>query len=404
MNDALNVRFAGPVTPYSGQLAAELARLGYPKSTARGHLQMWAHLSRWLANEQVPLSELTESEITRFLAVRRATRASLYSAAALAPGLEYLRRSDVVPHSAVAVAVTPVEVLLDQFRGYLQVERGLLEATAEMYAYRVRPFLQRQVHGGVLELRSLNAADVSMFCSAALPALQVESAKSTVTGLRALLRFLHVEGITAAPLSAAVPKVASWRLTGLPSGLTSGQTRSLCDACDRDTAVGRRDFAIVMLLVRLGLRCGEIAAMTLDDIDWHAGTLLVHGKGNRHDELPLPVDVGSALADYLRFGRPAAAPSRAVFLRVRAPLRALSGGSASNAVARAARRAGLGTVHAHRLRHTAACATLRAGASLDEVGQLLRHRSRASTTIYAKVDQHRLGELVRPWPGSGGER
>nr|WP_271209887.1 hypothetical protein [Rhodococcus wratislaviensis]GLK34675.1 hypothetical protein GCM10017611_15240 [Rhodococcus wratislaviensis] len=159
MNDALNVRFAGPVTPYSGQLAAELARLGYPKSTARGHLQMWAHLSRWLANEQVPLSELTESEITRFLAVRRATRASLYSAAALAPGLEYLRRSDVVPHSAVAVAVTPVEVLLDQFRGYLQVERGLLEATAEMYAYRVRPFLQRQVHGGVLELKDVSVIE-----------------------------------------------------------------------------------------------------------------------------------------------------------------------------------------------------------------------------------------------------
>ncbi|RYE39406.1 MAG: integrase [Hyphomicrobiales bacterium] len=404
MNDALNVRFAGPLTPYSGGLAAELARLGYPKSTARGHLEMWAHLSRWLANEQVPLSELTESEITRFLAVRRATRASLYSAAALAPGLEYLRRSDVVPRSAVAVAVTPVEVLLDQFRGYLQVERGLLEATAETYAYRVRPFLQRRVHGGVLELTSLNAADVSMFCSAALPALNVESAKSTITGLRALLRFLHVEGITAAPLSAAVPKVASWRLTGLPSGLPSGQVQRLCDACDRDTAVGRRDFAIVMLLVRLGLRCGEIAAMTLDDIDWHAGTLLVHGKGNRHDELPLPVDVGSALTDYLRFGRPAAAPSRSVFLRVRAPLRALSGASASTAVARAARRAGLGTVHAHRLRHTVACATLRAGASLDEVGQLLRHRSRASTTIYAKVDQHRLSELARPWPGSGGER
>jgi integrase/recombinase XerD len=221
MNDALNVRFAGPVTPYTGGLAAELARLGYPKSTARGHLEMWAHLSRWLANEQLPLSELTESEITRFLAVRRATRASLYSAAALAPGLEYLRRSDVVPRFAGAVAVTPVEVLLDQFRGYLQVERGLLEATAETYAYRVRPFLQRRVHGGVLELTSLNAADVSGFCSAALPALQVESVKSTITALRALLRFLHVEGITAAPLSAAVPKVASWRLTGLPSGLTS---------------------------------------------------------------------------------------------------------------------------------------------------------------------------------------
>jgi integrase/recombinase XerD len=155
---------------------------------------------------------------------------------------------------------------------------------------------------------------------------------------------------------------------------------------------------MLLLMGRLGLRCGEVARLTLEDIDWRAGELLVYGKARRDDRLPLPHDVGDAVARYVRHGRPASALDRAVFVRVRAPHRRLTSSAVSRAVHDAAVRAGLGPVCAHRLRHTAATELLRAGASLPEVGQLLRHRRVFSTAIYAKVDDHALRRLARPWP------
>ena len=172
-------------------------------------------------------------------------------------------------------------------------------------------------------------------------------------------------------------------------------------SCDRGTGIGRRDFAILGLLGRLGLRCGEVAGLTLDDIDWRAGVILIYGKGRRDDRLPLPVDVGNALTGYLRRGRPASAVGRAVFVRALAPHRAMSSGAVSRVVAAAAERAGLGSVRAHRLRHTAATELLRGGASLADVGQVLRHRRLLSTAIYAKVDERSLRKLARPWPREG---
>jgi site-specific recombinase XerD len=178
------------------------------------------------------------------------------------------------------------------------------------------------------------------------------------------------------------------------------QVDSLLNTCDRRTSVGRRDYAVIVCLHRLGLRCAETTALLLDDIDWETGTLSIHGKGGRSDRLPLPVDVGQALVDYLRHGRPDT-ESRAVFVRAYAPFTALARSSLSCIVARAARRAGLGTVHAHRLRHTAATRALNAGASLEEVAQLLRHAGTATTLIYAKTDQRRLAGLARRWPTGG---
>jgi site-specific recombinase XerD len=344
-------------------------------------------------------ARLTVAGIERFLVVRRRTHVSLSSVKALAPGLEWLRRIGVVPAPPEPVALTAIDNLERQFRAYLVVERGLLEATADSYVVRARPFLADRLRRGALELESLSAADVSRFVAAWLPGRCQARAKSTVTALRSLLRFLHATGVVERPLASAVPTVPSWRLVGLPTGLNPAQVRALLDACDRTTPVGRRDFAVVSLLTRLGLRAAEVGAMTLDDIDWRAGTITVHGKGNRHEQLPLPADVGTALAAYLEHGRPAGAADRAVFLRAKAPYRMLDHKSISTLVGRAARRAGLGTVHAHLLRHSAATTILGAGASLDEVGQLLRHRSSASTAIYAKVDLPRLSELTRPWPG-----
>lgn len=230
------------------------------------------------------------------------------------------------------------------------------------------------------------------------PCLNSGVAKLTVTGLRSFLGFVHLDGVTERSLVPAVPKVSRRRLAGLPKGLEPDQVRQLLAACDADTAVGCRDLAILTLLVRLGLRRGEVAGLGLDDIDWRAGTIRVRGKGDCHERLPLPADVGRRMAEYLRHARPADALGRTVFVRHFAPHHALGASRVSGIVADAARRAGLGRVHAHRLRHTAATELLRTGASLPEIGQLLCHRRVETTAIYAKVDRDTLRLIARPWP------
>jgi integrase/recombinase XerD len=226
----------------------------------------------------------------------------------------------------------------------------------------------------------------------------VGSAKLIVCALRSLLRWLHLTGQMPASLASAVPPVAGWRLSGMPKGLEAGELRRLLASCDRRTRAGRRDYAVMLLLSRLGLRAGEVAGLGLDDIDWRRGELTIRGKGNRAERLPLPADVGAAIAAYLRRGRPATAGGRSVFVRVHAPHRALTTGGVTMIVFDAAQRAGLGRLHAHRLRHTAATAMLHAGSPLPEVGQVLRHSSMLTTAIYAKVDRSALAVLARPWP------
>jgi integrase len=220
-----------------------------------------------------------------------------------------------------------------------------------------------------------------------------------VTRLRALLRFLHVEGEIDHALADGVPSVAGWRLAGLVRALDSRSVARLLASCDRRTRVGRRDFTIIILLSRLGLRAGEVAALELVDIDWRAGEIMIRGKGSRQERLPLPADVGEALASWLERGRPRRG-SVFVFTRLRAPYVALSSGAVSQLVRRASVRAGLPAVGAHRLRHTAATEMLRAGGSLTEVGQVLRHRGLDVTSIYAKVDRLALAQVVQPWPGA----
>ena len=220
----------------------------------------------------------------------------------------------------------------------------------------------------------------------------------TVTALRSLLGFLHLRGLIAGPLAGAVPSTASWRLSGLPRALEPEQVQGLLDSCDREAATGRRDYAVLVMLARLGLRAGEVAALGLEDVDWRAGELRITGKGRRAERLPLPADVGEAIVAYLKDGRPATALDRSLIVRVRAPHHGLTGGGITQIVFAAAGRAGLGPINSHRLRHTAATSMLRAGASLEEVGQVLRHRQLLTTAIYAKVDRDALRALARPWP------
>jgi len=236
------------------------------------------------------------------------------------------------------------------------------------------------------------------FVVARCPTQSRGAAKMTVTALRSLLEFLHLRGMVGESLVGAVPSTASWRLSGLPRALEPEQVDALLGSCDRESSSGQRDFAILTMLSRLGMRAGEVAALTLEDVDWHAGELVIVGKGRRSERLPLPVDVGEAIVAYLQAGRPVTAQDRCLFVRVRAPHHGLTTGGVTQVVVSAARRAGLGQIHAHRLRHSAATRMLRAGAGLEEIGQVLRHREVLTTAIYAKVDRDALRQLARPWP------
>lgn len=400
MIDPSRVRMTGPLTPFKAGFAAELARQGYTPNSARQLLRLVAHLSSWLAGEGLGPRDLSPAVVERFFAASPAAGHSNHrTSKALEPLLGYLRGLGAAPPEPTPAPEGPVEELLWRYRRYLTVERGLTPETARGYVDAVRPFLAGRLSAEGLDLKRLRPADVTAFVVARCPRQARGAAKLTVTALRSLLGFLHLEGMIRS-LAQAVPSVAGWRLAGLPRRLGSEEVASLLASCDRDTANGRRDFAILTALARLGLRRGEVAALALEDIDWRTGEIVVRGKGRRSERLPLPADVGEAIAAYLRRGRPASAEGRAVFVRVKAPHRALSAGGVTMVVAAAARRAGLGTLHAHSLRHTAASETLRAGASLAEVGQLLRHRRAATTAIYAKVDREALRAIARPWPGA----
>jgi site-specific recombinase XerD len=345
---------------------------------------MWllAHLSRWLGDEGLDVSELHASQVERFLRARHAAGYTYpRSIKAMQPILAFLRGLGVVPLPPLPTPSGPVEAALERYRRYLTVERGFLP------------------DGLALDLEHLTATDVISFVIKRCPQQGRSAAKLTVTALRSLLGFLHVDGVIVQSLAAAVPSVACRRLTGLPKGLDHDQVRRLLASCDSHTPNGRRDVAVLTMLVRLGLRAGEVAKLALDDIDWRAGEIVVHGKANCSERLPLPADVGEAVAAYLHHDRPANAHGRTVFVRIKAPSRSLSSVGVTQIVAAAARRAGLGRIHAHRLRHTAATQMLRAGASLPEIGQILRHRRALTTAIYAKVDRDRLRTIARPWPG-----
>jgi site-specific recombinase XerD len=292
----------------------------------------------------------------------------------------------------------PTEIL-QRYRAYLRSERGLVAPGVIRYEKAAGLFIDSVAGAdGEVDWAALSGREVSRFMLTECAGRGGSSARNLAAGLRSFLRFLHVEGSTPVGLAAAVPPVPGWRGRSLPTGLESGQVQRLLESCDRGRATGRRDFAILTVLIRLGLRAAEVAGMRLDDLDWRAGELIVHGKGQRDERLPLPGDVGAAVAEYLHRDRPATS-SRAVFLRMLAPRQQLTPTGVTMVVYAACDRAGLPRAGAHRLRHSAASQMLAAGASLSEVGQTLRQRTVRATAIYAKVDHGRLRVLARPWPG-----
>lgn len=399
MNDPSRVCVSGPLAAYRDGFAEELAGQGYTAGSAQRQVQLMAYLSCWLDSRGLGAADLAAGRVREFLAARRAdgyTRE--LSGRGMAPLLGYLRGLGVTPVPPEPVACTAAELLAEDYRRYLVSGQGLAESTVRAYLATARLFLgQREAQQGGLDLENLTAGQVTGFeqCRAR----RVAAARALVTGLRSLLRYLYWAGCTAGhQLAPAVPAPAGFAGGCLPRGLDEEAVAALLGSCDRDTAAGRRDLAILTLLARLGLRAGEVAVLTLDDLDWHRGEITVRGKGGRTGRLPLPADAGEAVADYLQHGRPRTA-CRAVFLRARAPMGGLGRSGVGDVVMHACERAGLPRAGPHRLRHSAATAMLRGGASLAEAGQVLRQARAAATAIYAKVDRTALRALARPWPG-----
>ena len=386
-----------PLRCYAEGFEEELYVLGFSEERIALHIQLLGDLGQWLSDEGLGASELTQSRVEEFMAARRGSgHRELVTSKGSAPLLEYLRSLGAVPPAVRPAPDGPVEELVERYRDYLTSERGLADRVVLAYVAEVVHFARHLAGAESIDWATVSTADVSQFVIEVCRRGRVPA--NLLAALRSFLRFVQLEGLVDVPLAASVPSVAQWGGASLPRRLEPGEVRRLLASCDRRTVGGRRDYAVLLMLVRLGLRAGEVARMQLGDIDWRAGELVVRGKGPREEKLPLPVDVGKALADYLAHGRPKTG-SRDVFVRLQAPWRGFMPTAVTALVYSACARAGLTRVSAHVLRHTAATELLRAGASLGEVGQVLRQRTPSATAIYAKVDHASLRPLARQWPG-----
>jgi integrase/recombinase XerD len=400
MNDPSKVRVTGPLAGYVGGFRAELEARGYRPGTIANQLLLMAELSRWLDAHDHAVGDLTSERVEQFFATRRARVRVLYvSSRALRGLLDHLQGVGAL-RASEPVEPTPLELLLSRYHRFLLQERGLVKGTAARYVHIARKFFATCSRDATFDLGQVSAPAAVAFLIAEGGVRSAAWSKAVAVALRSLLRFLHVEGLIEAPLADAVPTPASWRAAALPEALEPSQLAALLASCNRRSVAGRRDYAVQLLLGRLGLRAGEVAGLELADVDWREGTIRVRGKGRRVDVLPLPADVGRALADYVRRGRPRT-DHRAVFCRIGAPHGPLSPTSVTGIVYRSCDRAGLARVGAHRLRHGVATHMLRGGASLPDIAQVLRHASIATTAVYAKVDHLALGDLAQPWPGGG---
>lgn len=392
------VLVSGPLVGVVEAFEDELKGRGYTPRSAVGQLRQVARLSGWLEGEELSAGELSRDRVEEFLAFQRGTgrSRSQWSRQGLLCLLDVLRVEGVLPAEQPTAPCSPTETLLGSFERHLLTERGLAVATARGYVHRARRFLEGLPAGR--DLAEVTGAEVTGAVLRESAVGAVSTTQSFVAALRSFLRFCFVEGLVTVDLAPAALAVTGRRRSSLPRGISQQDADALLGSCDRRSALGRRDYAMILMLLRLGLRRGEVASLRLEDIDWRAGELLVHGKGARQDRLPLPADVGEAIAGYLQRGRPKV-ERREVFVRARAPFGPIASGTVSSSVRRACRRAGVADVGAHRLRHTVACEMVAAGVPMPQIAQVLRHRSLQSTAIYARVDVEQLRLLAAPWPG-----
>lgn len=393
----------GPLVPYIDKFAQQLCEQGFKRYSMSPQIRLMAKFSRWLKTNHIALESLTDEHAQRFIS--RSPRSKSVSNgyfAAIRRIMTFLRQLGATPEQmSLAVEVTPIQMAVFTFGQHLRQDQGLSPRTCIQYISFVEPFLVERFGNGSINFIELCAADVANFIKRQAMRLSQARAKSATIALRSYMRYLRFCGEIILDLAAAVPTVPNWSMTGIPRAISADHVRAVLASCCRDTPVGCRDFAILMLLARLGLRSSEIVALTLDSINWDIGCITVVGKGGNSAQLPLPSEVGEAIAVYLQRGRPSSS-CRALFLRSNAPIRGLGSFTSIGSIVLAAiTRAKIETKYkgAHQFRHALACEMLRQGASMTEIGSLLRHRHPKTTGIYAKVDFVALRPLSLPWPG-----
>ena len=365
-------------------------------------LNLVGGLLSWIERRGLRPTDLKEQVTERYLKYR-AGKQSLQPGdrAALKRLLSALREVGMIAPAPLP-PITPEDQIFEGFSDYLRQERGLAPRSIISHLPVVRRFLREVCPAGAGDLTNISQERVIRYIERHARDGSAGSGKRMCWSLRAFLRYLHHKGLTPLALADCIPSIRRWKLASLPTYLSAAQVEKVLGGCDRATAMGRRDYAILMMLAKLGLRAGEVASLTLDDIDWRSGEMLIRAKGRQRARMPMPRDVGAAVVAYLRDRRPTTS-CRRLFLRTLAPHVGFASGCAITMIAKAAlERVGIrGYAHhgAHIFRHSLATELLRSGATLSEIGQLLRHESHDTTRIYAKVDVQRLRTLSLPWPG-----
>jgi site-specific recombinase XerD len=392
----------GPLSPYIESYASLIRDQGYDPDTIRLQLRVIGRLDQWLQRYGYRIRSLNESLIEQFF--RRALKrrwSNPSHPATLRRLLTQLRSIGAIPLGEDAKPKSPAQSVVDDYRRHLLDQQALSEETVRSYDRCVTEFLTYRFGTGPLELSQLRASDVTEYVQRKAAGHGQSMVNILVCGLRSFFRYLRYTGHVDTDLAMVVPKVARWSQSGLPKHLSAVEVKRVLDRCDQETGLGRRNYAIILLLARLGLRGGEVSRLQLEDLDWRNAQITVHGKGQRQDRLPLPEDVGRAIVRYLRSDRPRCS-CRSVFIRDHAPRVGFQRAQAIAYIVKTAlATAGVKSARkgSHLLRHSLATTMLRNGASLDEIGQLLRHRSPSTTAIYAKVEIDALRPLAMRWPG-----
>ena len=391
-----------PLLPYLAAFERLLCSQGYAPPTIRLKLRLVRDFRLWLRERAVGLKDLTAEHAERYLRHRaRHLRPRTDDIVGLRQLLDLLRKKGMVAQRRVRKQSMPLDRLVDQYALYLREERAVAPVTIALYSRVARGFLAQSFCEARLNLSALRAIDVLTFVQRQAARGSRKTAAYACSALRSFLDYLRYRGNVTINLSAAVPTVANWSMPSIPRSIAPDHLRRVLASCNRRSAVGSRDYAILLLLARLGLRAGAIVALELDDVNWQAATLRVRGKGGHAHMLPLRVEVGEAIAAYLKIGRPIST-NRRLFLRSRAPIQGFKSSVAVLSVVRQALiRAGIDppSKGAHQFRHALASEMLRRGASLPEIGQILDHRNPQTTAIYAKVDLASLHTLALAWPG-----
>jgi len=389
----------GPLGRYLDKFRDELLRQGYVRKSINAKICIARHWNEWLSRKKLHIKDLNEEHIRKFLIYRDKSHPGNFKVFrySLRELLNWLYKQDIVPIPAIVKRESKFDYILSEYTRYLRHDRGLSTDTITNYVPRVRSFLSEQFGNGEIQLKKLIPADINKFVFKQLKGYSLVRAKAMSAALRSFFTYLYYRGDIQVNLAASIPTAANRPQVELPKYLPTKDVNKLLYSCDQTRPLGIRDYALLILMARLGLRSKEIARLTLDDINWKSSVITIYGKGGYKDELPIPQDVGRAIAMYLKKARPKC-NTRALFVSVKAPIKKLE--YLSNVVKRACKKAGLSPPHqgVHLLRHSLATRMLQEGAMMVEIAEILRHRSIEATRIYAKVDLKSLRETTRPWP------